>query len=200
MAKTRRNKNKRGGTKYEAKIDAIDDTGERPIFTHVKANNFEMVKILIDNGANLDYADNTQNTIMHYAAKIEDDDVKILKYIIKNSNARDLESAVKGINDRNQTPLHLSVLAENAEAAKLLVENRADIYAVDKEGHSPVSIAEHSDNETMWSKILVNNTRVGGKKSRKARPRPRSRPRSRSRPRPRSGGKKNKKAGKTRKH
>ena len=193
--------------KNGANIDAIDNKGERPIFIAVKANNFEMVKLLIDNGANLDYEDDTRNSIMHYAAEIIGDDIKILDYLIRNSS----DSAVYSINDREQTPLHLSAKSGNAKAAKLLVENGADRDAVDNAQQTPITAAEYADNEDNVIEETMDAIRdarlnrlpkmrkaqqKAGKKSRKAR----SRPRSRSRSRPRSGGKKNKKAGKTRKH
>ena len=189
--------------KNGASIDAKDNGGETPIFFAVKANNFEMVKLLVDNGAYLDYQDNTQNSIMHYAAEIIGDDVKILDYLIRNSS----DSAVNSINDREQTPLHLSAESGNAKAAKLLVENGADRDAEDNAQQTPVAAAEDADNEDDVIEATVDaimDARLNrlpkmrkaekkdGNKSRKAR--------SHSRSRSRSGGKKNKKGGKTRKH
>lgn len=183
--------------KNGASIDAKDNGGETPIFLAVKANNFEMVKLLIENGAKLNYKNKTNDTLMHYAAEIIGNDVKILEYLIRNS----IDSAVNSINDREQTPLHLSAESGNTNTAKLLVENGANIKAEDDDQETPVTLANQFENiETMNMILNTNLNRLpktgkaeqeqnGGKKSRKSRTR-----------RSRSGGKKNKKGGKTRKH
>ncbi|AET72878.1 hypothetical protein PGAG_00424 [Phaeocystis globosa virus 12T] len=178
--------------KNGANIDAIDNYGETPLFLAVKANNIEMVKLLIEKGAETNIENKTQNSIMHYAAEIPGDNVEVLKYLIRNSS----DTAVNSINDKEQTPLHLSAELGNTNAAKLLVENGADRDAEDNAGETPAVAAEQADNEDTMNMIL--DTRLNRlSKMRKAQHKGSRMSRT---TRSRSGGKKNKKGGKTRKH
>ena len=64
--------------------------------------NFEILKLLVDNGVKLDQKDLKSNTASHYAA--ENKNPKFLKYLaLKKSNLK-LE------NDKKQTPLDMAAI------------------------------------------------------------------------------------------
>jgi ankyrin repeat protein len=157
-----------------ANINAVDDKKETPIFLAVKINNVALVKLLLEKGANIDIQNDTQHSIMHYAAENPDPGAEILKLLIRYSH----NDAVNSINETEQTPLHLAAEAGNKYAAKLLVENGADKDAVDNNGDTPIAVADEFEHIDVMDVIIdtrlnymskIAKTRTGGKKNKKGR-------------------------------
>ena len=74
-------------------------------------SNFEILKILVDNGARLNERDSDRNTAAHYAAQYNNS--KHLKYLaFKKANFK-LE------NYKSQTPLDVAACKDNVENVRI---------------------------------------------------------------------------------
>jgi len=150
--------------KNGADINAKDSFDETPIFGAVKANNIKMVKLLIENGSGVDYkTKKNNNSILHYAAEMPNDNYKILEYFLSLEISTDDGLSSTGLfknidiqNYNNKTPLHFSAQIGNKNTAKFLVENGADKNMVDKYKETPSGLAE--DCEHIETKEIIEET------------------------------------------
>ena len=91
------------------------------------ANKVEMAKLLIDNGADVNTRDEGGKMPLHFANKVE-----MAKLLI--DNGADVNTRDEGGN----TPLHF---ANKVEMAKLLIDNGADVNAMSNKGQTPCDTA-----------------------------------------------------------
>ena len=106
-------------------------------------NRIDIVKWLIENGANPNTKDKMHNTALHFASKTGSQ--QVLKYLIEygaNLNAKDKEE---------NTPLHF---AFSPEVAFLLIENGANLSMRNELGVTPIEKIILNDHhvllEAMW--------------------------------------------------
>jgi len=101
--------------------------------------NIEVVKILIDNGANPNIASNNRFKVtpLHSACAISN--YVIAEILIKNGadvNAKQMQ---------NVTPLHSAAHNGHAKLVKLLIDNGADINSKMDNGQTPLFMAEEKE-------------------------------------------------------
>ncbi len=117
------------------KINAnIEDKKSRytPLQIAVKNNNIEMVKLLLENHADVNLKDINGCTPLHWA--VECNNIEIVKLFIENG---------AGINAQDETlatTLYLSIYTKNIEMVKLLLENGADPNIKDVGGFIPLDV------------------------------------------------------------
>lgn len=109
-----------------ADIDAINDYGLTSLHLSVSKGRLDMVKNLIEEGSELNLRDNNSYTSLHSAIMVkheilEEYRLDIVKELIRAGANLNL------IDDRGYTPLHLSVLTDQIDITKELLENGADI-------------------------------------------------------------------------
>ncbi|ARE67600.1 SWPV1-034 [Shearwaterpox virus] len=123
-----------------ADIDIIDKNNRTPLFYAVKNNDYEMVKLLLNKGANVNIQDSIGYSCLHIAT-IRNSNIEIIKALIDNKidlNAYDWIG---------RTPLHISVIKSNFDAVKLLVRAGAYINVKDRCRKFPIYYAvSKSDN------------------------------------------------------
>ena len=97
--------------------------------------NFEFVKILLLNGANINVKDwfNHKKYPLHYAA--ENGHFKVAEMLLANGAEVDAKSQFQ------TTPLHHAAKYGHSEMAELLLENAADINAQSKFENTPLHLA-----------------------------------------------------------
>ena len=95
-----------------------------------KPNNLEMVRFLIDNGANISTTDNNGETPLYNA--LSNDEVETATILLEHGATL----VVQNIN--GQTPLHKAVSVVNLEMVRLLLEHGADVAAQDNKGETPL--------------------------------------------------------------
>lgn len=104
-----------------------------PIFWATATGHEKLVTVLLDNGANVNDVDRSENTPLHNAVmKKQETMVKLL--LARGAN---LEAQSRlGI-----TPLHVAALRDNREMVHLLVEHGAQVAVKDKSGRTPADWA-----------------------------------------------------------
>lgn len=61
--------------KYNGNVNAQDKYGASPALLAAKRNDLEMLKYLVDNGADLNVSDGLNQTVMHWAKHNKNDDM-----------------------------------------------------------------------------------------------------------------------------
>lgn len=112
---------------------------------------FEIVDLLLKNGATVDIEEFEQNTALHKA--VWTGDLKIVELLLKNGADINRKEVI------GMTPLMLSAYYGPSTIVKFLLENGADPDLVDDEGLSALDIALEQNNKTI-SKILSPKTTV----------------------------------------
>ncbi len=129
--------NQRGGGKSKL-------NGHTPLMLSAGLNIFEGVQLLLEKGADVTLTNEDGWTALHHAAHNPMEDApEVAMMLIKagaDVNALSVETGV--------TPLHLSVLRENYNIAKSLIEAKAELDVADKNGMTPLmSAALEADGE-----------------------------------------------------
>jgi len=122
-----------------ADINACDEDGRSPLMHAILAEDAdpEIVRLLIDNGANVNLKDYGQEwTALHFAAR--DCHIEIVKILIDNG------AEIDPRNTFGNTPLMEAVYncKGNPEIIEMLLIYGADKNAVNNYGVSPASLAE----------------------------------------------------------
>ena len=111
-----------------------------------KRNSFKL-KCIIEKGGNINQQDIYGNTPLHHQllhSKTGCDFMPFLKY----------GANIKLLNLKNQSPLHIAVLANNSRAVTALLENGADINLQDIDGNTVLHyVAKYAPNEKMLKAI-----------------------------------------------
>jgi ankyrin repeat protein len=111
-----------------------------PLHIAAELNQGSVVTVLLHGKAQVACKDITGATALHRAAKgcSASEAASALKILLRNPwnradpNARDLQ---------HRAPLHWAARQAHADAARVLVEARADVYLEDKNGDSPLNFA-----------------------------------------------------------
>jgi ankyrin repeat protein len=94
-----------------------------PIFdvltSMVKKDSFQIVKLLIDKGVDIDAVDSFGNTALHYA--VEKENLDLIELIIKSGC--DVNKTLRHDND---TPLHYACFQKNRRVVSFLIKNGAN--------------------------------------------------------------------------
>ena len=134
--------------------------------TSLKKEYLEIVKVLVENGADLDIQDNEGKTALiwavkkeyleeghfeeEYFLKIEKEYLEIVKLLVENGADLDIQD------NEGKTALIWAVKKEYFKIVKLLVENRADLDIQDNEGKTALIWASIKENFKIV-KLLVEN-------------------------------------------
>uniref|UniRef100_A0A6C0ACW8 Uncharacterized protein n=1 Tax=viral metagenome TaxID=1070528 RepID=A0A6C0ACW8_9ZZZZ len=156
-------------------VDIQDVNNNIPIHYAISSKEYDICKILIDHGSNLNIKDINGNTSLHLA--IYSRDLEICKLILEHT------TKINSKNNAGETPLHLSCNLELLDIIEFLLKNGADVdpkdyeyeytpllYAVSR-GNSSISALllkydanpNHQDfygNSSLHFAILENNTEI----------------------------------------
>jgi palmitoyltransferase len=119
---------------------------------HFAANkgNIPLLKLLIDNGANVDAVTNLGKNVMHMAA--EGNQPSMLIYLITEEH-----QSSQSVDESGSTPLHWACYAGAEEAVNFLLNLNVDINEQDKEKLTPLHLATNEGRENIVLKLLQKN-------------------------------------------
>jgi ankyrin repeat protein len=173
------------------KINAKDSSGDIPIHHAIRANNLEMVKLLIENGADINIKDDVNYTPLHVARLIkgEVEDQEIIKLLEEKGaidegkeekiiecpgpteeevlkRVKEMIASGKDINLKDEygsTELHMAALRGHINVVKLLIENHADLNLYDENGFMPLHCALFKSDYQIAKLLIENGADVNAK-------------------------------------
>jgi ankyrin repeat protein len=148
---------------YEIEEEGYEINGTTPLMLALESNKelkyndndlMKIVKLLLDNGANVNYIDYDDHTPLVYA--IEYAPIEVIKIILDKTNDElvNLEEEL----DLGRTPLmHALFYERSIEIIKLLLNKGANINYENKLGITPLMIALDEENSIDIIKFLLDN-------------------------------------------
>lgn len=122
-----------------------------------RAENWEIIILLVEAGANVNAQDSDGNTALHHAAQWEMYD--IARYLLTKCNAlADIE------NDDDETPFDLAIHSNDTEMVRLFLDNRkANVNRKDYTGATALHRATEADNTELVKLLLSAGAKVNVK-------------------------------------
>lgn len=144
-----------------ADINGANTTGQTPLHLAVANGNAEMVRVLLEDGAELDLPDaSEQCSALHVAA--QNGDVDIVKLLVRYG--ADLEACTR----RQQTPLHLAALHGHPGVVAQLLRYHVRLDSQDADGMTAQQLAVKNGHhnvvelitdyaENSWAYLQISN-------------------------------------------
>tara|TARA_Y100001970_G_scaffold36092_1_gene44621 strand:+ start:3997 stop:4641 length:645 start_codon:yes stop_codon:yes gene_type:complete len=108
----------------------------KQLFDAVECGNIEIVKMMIQFGADKDMKDKDGDSALHYAAQFGHTDV--VKLLLDAGAVKEVK------NNDGATPLHYAIGENNFDAVKLLLDAGAEMEVKDEDGKTPLHWAAES--------------------------------------------------------
>jgi ankyrin repeat protein len=118
-----------------------------PLHEVAARGQFELVRLLVEQGADVNAEDLMGQTPLHHAVEYPD----IVRYLVDNG------AAVNEDDVHGETPLHLAV--RTPESARILVENGASVAFENHFGETPLDLAldwSFFESDTEVVRLLIN--------------------------------------------
>lgn len=145
--------------KYDIDINYKDKNGDTPLLMATRFHNFEMVKLLLENGANADNTNNFGTTPLRIVLDSDigpkEDDFKFVELLLDYG-------ANVNYNDGYFTPLQEAVVKGNLEVVKLLLDRGANVNEASGKtafflGDRKIKKLIIENEEKKWKEMLENN-------------------------------------------
>ncbi|XP_006202494.2 transient receptor potential cation channel subfamily A member 1 [Vicugna pacos] len=137
-------------------INFVNNGKASPLHMAVQSGDLGMIKMCLDNGAQLDLVEKGKCTALHFAAT--QGATEIVKLMISSySGSSDIVNAVDG---NQESLLHKASLFDHHELADYLISVGADIDSTDSEGRSPLILATASASWNTVNLLLSKGARV----------------------------------------
>ncbi|KAM6216105.1 transient receptor potential cation channel subfamily A member 1 [Rhynchocyon petersi] len=144
------------GYSRQCHVNFVNKGKHSPLHMAVQSGDLEMIKICLDNGAQIDLMENGKCTALHFAAT--QGATEIVKLMISSySGDSDIVNAVDG---NQETLLHRASLFDHHELADYLISVGADINSIDYEGRSPLLLATASASWNIVNLLLSKGAKV----------------------------------------
>jgi len=118
-------------------VNKTDDINATPLINAASFNSIEVVKLLVENGANINHKVNVGTTPLMLATS---NNFEITDYLLKNG------AKVNVKNNDGLTPLHWAAqFAKNKKTLKILLEKGADPTVKDKDGKTAIDYLNENE-------------------------------------------------------
>ncbi|VDM65859.1 unnamed protein product [Strongylus vulgaris] len=139
-----------------ANCNAIDDSGKSILVRMIEKGRFSgdvlACEFLASAGADLAFVhEKTRSTILHFIASSTLNQAAMTEW----AETRLKEMCLDVVDNKNRTPVLLSIASGNLSLAKSLIANGADLVKADVEGRSPLSVALFNRNDLALSAAIV---------------------------------------------
>ena len=141
-------------------LNTINEDGSTPLHraiegdwnTERKTENLEIIRLLIDKGADVNVKDDNENTPLHLSTNR-----KISELLIGQGadvNAKDYSGG---------TPLHSIIFNEDKDLVALLITNGADLNSMNEDGQTPLDYLSSEELEGVTAEIAILLRKHGAK-------------------------------------
>lgn len=113
-------------------INKFNHYGDTPLFIACEKAYFEVVRFLLENGADVNIADKYGRTALSEACKTHGSSLDIVRLLVEKG------ADVNGADNRARTPLSEACRHYNLEIVKLLAEKGANVNIADDIGRTPL--------------------------------------------------------------
>ncbi len=135
---------------YKFSVNEIDDQGNTPLMMAAATGNVQMVKFLVENGAEIDtlYTPLEKSALMVAA---EHGHIEVMKLLVENGANVNLQADffVPHTLGSGQNALMYAVLAKQENAVRFLLNNNANIFAQDRQKNTALSYAKQIGNKNI---------------------------------------------------
>ncbi|XP_004073988.1 histone-lysine N-methyltransferase EHMT2 [Oryzias latipes] len=127
-------------------INAQDNGGWTPIIWAAEHKHVEVIKALLNRGADVSITDKEMNVCLHWAAYAGSVDIAEM---VLNAGC-----SLSSVNVHGDTPLHIAAREGYLECVTLFLSRGADIDIVNKEGDTPLTLAR--TDTPVWVSLQIN--------------------------------------------
>ncbi|OUM65276.1 hypothetical protein PIROE2DRAFT_7737 [Piromyces sp. E2] len=122
-----------------------------PLIYAINRQNFKLVKLLVENGADVNGKDINGLTALYYTIFLNKKYINIVEYLLNHgANINEI------INNQNETVLFYAVKYSNETIVKLLVDNGADINHKNKDNNIPLGTVTYKNKGANFFEMLIN--------------------------------------------
>jgi ankyrin repeat protein len=140
-------------------IEKVDNKGDTAIMHSLRAQDIDIINLILDRGPNLDHANHDGITPL-LDAIIYEEDAELVHLLLSRGATPSLVSGnippINGINLSGNTPLHISIIKNNAQIVEKLVPV-SDLTIEDNNGHTPLMRSLVIGNEEIIKLIIQDN-------------------------------------------
>ncbi|XP_056876820.1 histone-lysine N-methyltransferase EHMT2 isoform X3 [Takifugu flavidus] len=123
-----------------------DSGGWTPIIWAAEHKHLDVIKVLLNRGADVNIADKELNVCLHWAAYAGSVDIAEL---VLNAGC-----SLSSVNTHGDTPLHIASREGYLECVRLFLSRGADIDIMNREGDTPLSLAR--PDSPVWVALQIN--------------------------------------------
>jgi Ankyrin repeats (3 copies)/Ankyrin repeats (many copies) len=120
-------------------LDMRGISGKSLLHAAVHQGDFEMVRVLLDYGLNVNIRDNLGSTPLNFALEYRSKNIdpRVVRFLLDHGADPNILAQLQGGN----TPLHRASRSGRIEIARLLVEHGANVEVQDDRGKTPLDVA-----------------------------------------------------------
>lgn len=135
-----------------SEINGINKTKISPLEHACELNNMIVVKILIENGADVNFKGKTKLQSNALICAIENNNYNLCKYLLDNGTDVNFGFPRK--------PINVASTIADVDILNLLIDNRADVNLIDESEKTPLMIASSIGNEEIVDLLITSGANV----------------------------------------